>query len=220
MSHWIPEPVFVRLLILASSIVISHLESSESGLSNQKPLVAYLYLTYQEQPPLEHLLGSVAKQFLDPSKQHPQLLKRLSSQSRQQHPSLKEVHEILADVTRDRQVYIIVDALDEYPPDLRDDLVHHLRKIKKDINLFVTSRRFEGFERTARGFERLDIVAQNQDIQEYIDYVIERHSELRNSIDRAPDLRADIGETLIKKSSGMYGLASSMCYVDLNAIKG
>lgn len=173
--------------------------------------MAYLYLAYEDRPPLEHLLGSVAKQLLDSTKLPPSL-KRIWNRQRhifdrnspsQQHPSLEEVHEILADVTRDRQVYIIVDALDECVPELRVNLVNHLQKISKDINLLVTSRMFEGFDRMAEGFSQIPVAARSDDIQRYIDYVIEKRGGLQDTIKEDPNLRKYIGESVTQKSSQM-----------------
>lgn len=204
--------------IRRSSIIINHLEEPHFKSNNQEPAVAYLYLTYKDQPSLEHLLGSVAKQLLGSSKELPDSLKRIwdkqpgvsdKNSVRRHHPSLTELDEILVDVTRGRQVYIIVDALDEYAPELRAELVEHLRKIREDINLLVTSRLLEGLDSMAHGFKRLEVAAQSQDIHEYIDHVIKKHHRLQHMVGTDPNLRKDIRHNVTKKSSQMYEPASS-----------
>lgn len=196
---------------MTSSIIVNHLKEPKFKPGRNEPAVVYLYLTYKEQPPLEHLLGSIVRQLVEGSKDKglPLSIKtlwesqRFKTKEHQNHPSLRDLDEILAELTKGRQVYIIVDALDECTPNLRKMLIDHLRKIREDINLLVTSRLLEGLDKMVVGFKRLDVVAQKEDIHKYIDDEITKADRLQDMFTREKDLRKEIRYKVTEKCSQM-----------------
>ena len=158
---------------MLSSIVINHLQShckevykrqllklsnqhrKELGLVDQvevqRMTVLYLYLNYKETKiqTFPHLLGSLLKQLIQgqDSSPLPESVKDLYASSKGElRPGNSDLVGILKSEVeaKFKRVYLVVDALDEFPENDRQDLLNNLRDIGSDrLSLLVTSRAFD-----------------------------------------------------------------------------
>ncbi|MCJ1413979.1 hypothetical protein MMC32_000304 [Xylographa parallela] len=156
-----------------SSIVINHLQNhckeaykkqllklsnqhrKELGLGDQlevqRMTVLYLYLNYKETKTqtFPHLLGSLLKQLIQGQELGPlpDTVKELYASSKGElRPGNTDLIGILKSEVeaKFRRVYLVVEALDEFPENDRQDLLDSLRGISSErISLLVTSRAFD-----------------------------------------------------------------------------
>lgn len=108
-------------------------------------------------------------------------------------PSMAEVQSLLHDaIARWSKVYIIVDALDEYPEDDRQILLNDLVSCGT-INLMVMSRPHIQLPRPFhQNFEAINIRPNPGDICQYIDGRIRNSSRLLSHLKSRPELRDEI----------------------------
>lgn len=92
--------------------------------------------------------------------------------------------------------YLIVDALDEFDSSQRQNLLFRLKGIQ-NASLLVTSR-----NKKANGFEARDVIANENDIKNYIDRAINL-SDLSNRVDEDGTLREEIKLIVTKKADGV-----------------
>jgi hypothetical protein len=85
-------------------------------------------------------------------------------------PSLDEVRTALAsEIGTYSKVFVIVDALDESPEGgIRESLLKELRALALTARLLVTSRDIPSIAQHFHHAKRLDIFADDQDVQEYV----------------------------------------------------
>ncbi|KAJ7080059.1 hypothetical protein C8R44DRAFT_534042, partial [Mycena epipterygia] len=118
-------------------------------------------------------------------------------------PSPAEDHAVLHSTIADySQVFILVDALDEYPD---DDLLQHLYDLGPRVNLLVTSRYIPINHITS--FEKLEIRAREVDIRTYLEGRIMKSPRLSKHIQNSPDLREAMEARIVQRSDGMFLLA-------------
>jgi len=126
-----------------SSIVINHLQEQFEGAITP---VVYLYLNHKEKQmqTLVNLLSSLLKQLVEHhnSNRISAEIKNLYLKAREARPQIKEIDELLRSSLKDfKRVFIVVDALDECPEDLRIELSRRLHAIRsKEVSLMVTQR--------------------------------------------------------------------------------
>jgi hypothetical protein len=85
-------------------------------------------------------------------------------------PSLKEVVDVLhSSFAAFSTVYIIVDAIDEYPEAQRCILLQRLAAMGPTVNLLITSRPHISPDPSFRNLDALEIRASEDDIREYVD---------------------------------------------------
>jgi hypothetical protein len=174
----------------------------KNGRANNK--IAFLYLTYKQETSLHQLLGSVARQLVDDEMPTPKPLKDLRKKNLntgRKEPTLQELDELLHELVADKQVFIIVDALDELKAD-RKKLVNHLSRVHRNIKLLFTSRLLENFEELSEGFKQIEIVAHRNDIHGYIDHVICQSRRLGKFMKLDSTLEEDIKYEVTRKSDG------------------
>ncbi|MCJ1383169.1 hypothetical protein MMC17_006282 [Xylographa soralifera] len=156
-----------------SSIVVNHLQGhckeaykeqlsnlsnqhrKELGLSDQlkvqRMTVLYLYLNYKETKTqtFPHLLGSLLKQLIQGQELGPlpESVKDLYASSMGElRPGTGDLIGVLKSEVeaKFKKVYLVVDALDEFPENNRQDLLNSLQDIGSErISLLVTSRAFD-----------------------------------------------------------------------------
>jgi hypothetical protein len=121
-------------------------------------------------------------------------------------PSLEETHSILCSIISEfSSVFIVVDALDEYPEEQRDILLHCLSKLGPAVNLMLTSRPHISIETAAEGaiMDILEIRANENDIRRYIAAQIAKSSRLSKHVKNCPSLRGEIERRIIWCNDGM-----------------
>ncbi|KAJ7071594.1 ankyrin repeat-containing domain protein [Mycena amicta] len=190
------------------SIVVDHLKTQFPSAG-----VACIYLNHKEteiQTP-SNLLASLWRQLV--------FGKIISAQSRvrqifQQHsemhtsPSLGEIQEVLRSVVAEwSKVYIVVDALDEYPEDERTVLLKHLTTIHPTVSLLLTSRPSINLDVSPPHLSTLEIRASDEDIRKYLEEQIQRSSRLSLHVKNRPELRDEITTKIQGIADGMFLLA-------------
>ncbi|KAJ7252326.1 ankyrin repeat-containing domain protein [Mycena rebaudengoi] len=161
-----------------ASIVINHLREN---LANENTGVAVLYLDHRaietHSPP--NLLAVHA-------------------------PILEETYSVLHSTLSDfSSVFIVVDALDEYPEEYRDPLLRRLCQLESPVRLMLTSRPHISIDHIIPNIDTLDIRATEEDIREYVRAQILKSSRLSRHIAKASDLQHTIEEKIVKRSDGM-----------------
>ncbi|KAJ7080062.1 hypothetical protein C8R44DRAFT_908945, partial [Mycena epipterygia] len=122
-------------------------------------------------------------------------------------PSPAEAHAVLCSVIREySKVFILVDALDEYPEAQRDALLWHLSVLGPCVNLLVTSRPHIIINHIT-SFETLEIRAREVDIRKYLEGQIMKSPRLSKHIQNSPDLREAMEARIVQRSDGMFLLA-------------
>ncbi|KAK8115380.1 hypothetical protein PG999_007449 [Apiospora kogelbergensis] len=170
--------------VIAYSI-INDLKSLAESSSSHDILVAYLYLTYTSQADVKILLGSILRQLQAGSNLNEQVLKKFRdcrqcgrSGSQVQPPSMNDIRQMLSAVAKHKTVFVVVDALDESEQEIRQDLLEYIKDIGPNVKLLVTSRHLHHLETLQQGFQTSEIQAHNDDIEEYIESVIRKHTFL------------------------------------------
>jgi hypothetical protein len=200
----VPCQFIVHLtIIVARSMVVDHLAAE---FHNQNISVACIYLNHKEievQTPAK-LLAGLWRQLV--------FGRDISSAEGlyQQHhekdttPSVNEVFDVLCSVIRvHAKVYIIVDAIDEYPEGQRQILLDYLVVMGSTVNLMITSRphiRPNGF---LPNLEALEIRADEDDIRRYVAGQIQKSSWLSKHVQVRADLREEILSTITRTVDGM-----------------
>jgi hypothetical protein len=120
-------------------------------------------------------------------------------------PSLEEVVSVLrSSITELSKVFIIIDAMDEYPEVQRHTLLKHLAKMGSKVNSMITSRPNISPECFSfQNLKTLDIYAMSEDIQAYIDAQVNLSPRLSEYIEEKPELRDDIHAKIIGAVDGM-----------------
>ncbi|KAJ7487929.1 hypothetical protein FB451DRAFT_1390903 [Mycena latifolia] len=170
-----------------ASMVVHHLRSQFQG---ENIGVAWIYLNHKEtdiQSP-SNLLASLWRQlvFRKPISLEILTLHALHHEQRTR-PTLNEIYSQLSSAVAEYlKVYIIVDALDEYPEDRRSILLESLAKIEP------TSWRFAQLE---------------DDIRCYVEKQIQRSVRLSRHLTARPEIKDEIEKKFVRNVDGMFLLA-------------
>ncbi|KAJ7722542.1 hypothetical protein B0H14DRAFT_3170152 [Mycena olivaceomarginata] len=169
------------------SMVVNHLRSL-----NANTAVACIYLNHKEtemQTPVD-LLSSLWKQLVVGTR-----------------PSLDEVFQILSSAIGEySKVYLIVDALDEYPEAPRLKLLEHLSMAMAvpTVNLMFTLRPHITLDPFFPGRRVIDIKATEKDIRQYINMYIQRSPRLSKHVRTRPGLGEEIKSRILSNVEGIY----------------
>ncbi|KAJ6487291.1 ankyrin repeat domain-containing protein, partial [Mycena vulgaris] len=198
-----------------ASMVADHL--SAACRNNRDTGIACIYLNHKEvdnQTPSKLLAGLWRQLALD--KDISSVIENLYKQHREKGtvPSLEEVVNVLRSSLKEfSKVFVIVDALDEYPNESpgfqRETLLQYLAEMGSNVNLMITSRPNISPESSSLpNLETLDIQAAPEDIQAYINAQIKLSPRLSKHVQRQPKLGEDIHSKISSKSvDGMFLLA-------------
>ncbi|KAJ7021489.1 hypothetical protein C8F04DRAFT_905423, partial [Mycena alexandri] len=176
------------------SMVVNYLGTQFKGRDTG---VACIYLNHKEvenQTPSRLLAGLWRQLVLDRD------IGSIAEELYQQHqekgtaPSLEEVDNVLSSSFKMfSQVFIIVDAMDEYPEFQREILLQKLAAMGSNVNLMITSRPNISLEPSSfRNLERLDIHAMEDDLRKYVDAQIVSSPRLRTHVMKQPGLQDEI----------------------------
>ncbi|KAF8188272.1 ankyrin repeat-containing domain protein, partial [Mycena galopus ATCC 62051] len=191
-----------------ASVVVDHFKEVTRS---ENAALAFIYLNHKEiqsQSP-SNLLAALWRQLM--------IGKTISEASRIQwlyeehsekgtRPSLAEIHEVLSlEVAQWRKIYIVVDALDEYPEDERVVLLNYLTTLGPTVNLMLTSR--SHITLPSLPYMIVEIRASNKDIRQFVDQRIQYHSWLSLHVKTLPELREQIITRIVGAVDGMFLLA-------------
>ncbi|KAJ7706659.1 ankyrin repeat-containing domain protein [Mycena rosella] len=205
---WCPGMPGAGKTVLAS-VVVDHLR--ETLAQGENIGVAAMYLNHKEtevQTP-SNLLAGIWRQlvFRKPvSLAVPELYEKHREPCTR--PALKKILEVLlSTVATYSKVYLIVDALDEYPEDKRNILLKNLSALGQTVDLMLTSRPHINIHTTFESVQTLEIRATADDVRKYVDEQITKSSRLSSHIKSRPDLREEIETHIVESSDGMFLLA-------------
>ncbi|KAJ7210932.1 ankyrin repeat-containing domain protein [Mycena rebaudengoi] len=123
-------------------------------------------------------------------------------------PSLEDMHNLLhSTVIEYSKVYLIIDALDEYPELRRHKLLKYLAGFRPELNLLLTSRPHVEPETFFPNTPSLEIRATEEDIHHYVKGQIQDSPRLSKHVQSHPELRQEIETKIISKVDGMFLLA-------------
>jgi hypothetical protein len=186
-----------------SSLVVNHLgiRASQENIG-----VACLYMNHKEtdsQTP-QNLLGGLLRQLLlkrsIPTPVHTTYEHHCDKRTK---PTLEDLGIMLNSViSQYSKVYVVVDAMDEYPEESCKVLLQSLSKFGLTTNLMITSRPNISAESFFSGSSTLEIQATTDDIAHYVNQQISS-SSLSKHIKGRPELHAKIKSTISSNAGGM-----------------
>lgn len=137
---------------------------------------------------LANLLGCLVRQFVNqPSDISDSLKGRLERNVTQR--SVGTLMAILKErLSVSRKAFIILDALDEYPEDLRDDLLSKLLELQPTASILVTMRLSENMPIQLDDQPRLQIRAKKDDIKAYVAHQVHTLGRLPKLVRGKPNL--------------------------------
>jgi hypothetical protein len=119
-------------------------------------------------------------------------------------PSLDEVFNVLQAVLGQySKVYVILDAIDEYPEAQRQILLQYLMAMGSTVNLILTSRPHIRPDGSLPNLEALEICASEDDIRRYVEGQIQKSSWLSKHVQSRADLGEEILATITRTVDGM-----------------
>lgn len=167
--------------------------------------VAYIYCNYKDkdaQTPTNLVVGLWA-QLVRKSGSLSTEVRDLYSQN--SPPTLDEASKILqCEIARYSKIFVVIDALDEYPEGDRSTLLKRLRELRPPINLMVTSRPLDDIANDLEGSSRLRISANVEDVRAYIGGRISDEKRLSGFVGKDATLGANIVNTVAGKAQEMY----------------
>ncbi|KAL8940049.1 MAG: hypothetical protein Q9216_003023 [Gyalolechia sp. 2 TL-2023] len=189
-----------------ASIVVDHLRN---GFESSHPFgVAAAYCNFKEQDTQspENLIAGLCVQLMDDSDPMPEMLMELykSHHSRKTRPMLSDVFKVFIEATKRLQTtYLVIDALDECPSEVRDVLVPELRALPSDIKLLVTTRHVDSITRLFSASSTIEVLARRDDLEKYIISKIASSSRLSGLLKGRATLVNEICDKIIEKANGM-----------------
>lgn len=188
-----------------ASAVNDHLEE----LPRTKNIAAvYIYCEYKQvaEQTISNLLGSILGQLIQQGKVDLESFRSNYHQSKNHRTQLSpaELSKIInAAANRLSRLYIVIDALDECDDATRLKLVSEIRRLPSHTHTLVTSRFSPDTENLLDDSTKLEIRAQDIDLQSYIkDRAIEE-PRLGKHVQKDPSLLSDITEAIIENAQGM-----------------
>ncbi|KAF7296291.1 Ankyrin 2,3/unc44 [Mycena chlorophos] len=186
------------------SVIVDHF----TQIQKQDPDIGcgFLYLNYQQSDTqtLQNLLAAIWRQLIynkstgiDDAK-----AMYLSCQERETTLSLEEIQSLLQDFSPSfKQIYIMLDALNEYSSN-RQDLISNILQIGKNVKLLVMSRPNIAAPEEQE-LSRLLIEAHPEDIEKFISSNIKQYDNLHALIAKDSNLQSRIIKELTETANGM-----------------
>lgn len=186
-----------------SSIVVENLRAE---LESQNIGVAVIYLNHKEietQTP-SNLLSALWRQLIFRKPISEDVHRLYETHRERRRPSLEDTYSILCStVSEHSSVFIVVDALDEYPEGQRHSLLRRLSSLGPNVNLMMMSRPHIDVFHAIPTLETLEIRAKEEDIRRYLEAQILDSLRLSKHIKNYPALREEIEEQIVRRSDGM-----------------
>jgi hypothetical protein len=181
--------------------------SLEETFENQNVGIAYIYCVYREQTSPSELVASLLKQLI----QHrPVVSKNILDlykyhRRKQTRPPLTDYLRVLfSEVRHFSRVFILIDALDECSEEqrTRDLFLSEVLKLVPLVSVLVTSRDEPNKKIGFQDEPALVIHATEEDVRRYLETRLEK--ELSNFVRKGSPLWAEIVDTIVKMSHGMF----------------
>ncbi|KAJ7099058.1 ankyrin repeat-containing domain protein [Mycena crocata] len=189
-----------------ASIVVHHLRKTLTLPGNSG--VAVLYLNHKETviQSVGNLLASLWRQlvFRQPMTEK---IHELYEEHREPgtRPSVDDIHRVLhSTVGEYSKIFLIVDALDEYPEVQRKSLLGKLSDLGPNINILLTSRPHVDVSNMFDDSQTLEIQATADDIRKYVNGQIDKSPQLFKHVKARPELRQTIETLSIERRSKLH----------------
>jgi hypothetical protein len=195
----------ISVLKIVRSIVINHLKTSFPN-SQGDVAIVFAYCRHSDQYSLTDILASLVKQL---HQHHPGVLSHVVESVYLKHredgasPKQEELLDILQkSIPSFDRVYIIVDGVDEFPYDARNDFLTAL--VSLQARLLLTSRP-SVTSYSLQGVPHIDVGDENQiDIEFFIDRKIRESAILMGLLIRNEQIWNEICAKLKETSKNMY----------------
>ncbi|RMZ72366.1 ankyrin repeat [Pyrenophora seminiperda CCB06] len=194
---------------IMTSVAISHVEEHTD---RRDVAIAYVYCSYtdsQLQSEIE-LISSLTRQLIEQTHPIPLEVKTYRDRwiEKRSYPTQEDRVSLIKDIAlRFSKTYIFVDALDECPEQNRNAFLHMLRMLEPFTRLFITSRPHLELQTRFTNLSRIEITASHSDIQVYLESEISTSSRMSLLTAKDPTLKAEIIDTISRKSEGMFLVA-------------
>ncbi|KAF3184865.1 hypothetical protein TWF225_005776 [Orbilia oligospora] len=194
---------------ILTSIVVNDLITRFNG--DLTVGIAYIYCNFKRgyEQQLDDLLASLLKQ-LAAQCQHslPSSIKELHTKLRRTRPSHEDIVKILRSIIKTyySRVFIVIDALDEYPiSNGRMKFLSELFRLydKYGANIFATSRLIPQITETFKSSTTLEIRAHDEDVRNYLNEQISQTGD-----DLLENYREHIKTGIANAARGMFLLAT------------
>ena len=120
-------------------------------------------------------------------------------------PHLAEVSKCLQVTLKSfARTYLIIDAIDECPETVREDLITTLRGLPSNVYILITSRPIDTIGLALDKPTRLEISAHSEGIAGFVGNRLHRSAMLRRFVSADPELGMLITNTISEESHGMY----------------
>ncbi|KAJ6579081.1 ankyrin repeat domain-containing protein [Mycena vulgaris] len=204
---WCPGMPGAGKTVLAF-LVFSHLEAQARD-NNIGLACVYLNHKETETQTLPNLLGGLWKQVML-EKSIPLAVETLYEyhHKRKTRPHLNEFRKALNfSISQYAKVYLVIDALDECPEDVRHPFLEYLVTLGPNVNIMMTSRPHMGLDSVFSDLQSLEIRATDDDICKYLMMQMKHLPRLSRHIKTRPDLQDDIQSKIVDSCKGMFLLA-------------
>ena len=176
--------------------------------------IAFLYFQSGDTDTLtiEDLLASILKQLAQAHEHFSEDLEKLylGHSSRFIRPSLADIAGALQSETkRYCKLYILIDALDEYPDQLWATLLRQLTSSFTTANILITSRPLVNIARQLQDSAQLETEPNVDDMRLYIKGRICESTLLSRAVDKDPCLAEDIMNQVTGNAKKMYAVSNN-----------
>jgi hypothetical protein len=202
-----------QLTLIISALAYDYLENLNAGHSSTAVVCVFCDYTEKDAQTPAALLGSIWRQLFDTNMHIPQDISELYQKCVDEGatPTCQQISDLLPPLFASRQVYIIVDALDECAEEPgrehRSLFLQHLLNLQLlyHVNLLFTSRPNDDILALFTPDGSVPIRARESDIALYIKSRLKDERRLRTNIRKDPSLETEVTSTIIRKSQDMYG---------------
>jgi hypothetical protein len=198
-------PALILLPTAPSSIVIDYLRTT---FDQQKQIsIIFAYCRYTEKYSATQIFSSWVKQFLQHNRSTIQYIGQyfLSDETEEPRMTNRQLLQFLSAIALAyERVFIVLDGLDEAEESDGQQLLDGLSSLPSNMHSLIMSRPLMLFEYLVPGAEFLDIQAQNEDIERFVETRIDEIPTLR-AVLRGEDAAKDqLCAAIKEKSSGMW----------------
>jgi hypothetical protein len=191
-------------------MVIDHILASFIGEASSGIGIAWFYCDYTNEDSMktvEHTVSCLLRQLLESLDTLPASITTLykahkESQFRMPRPSVAELTGLLDSVLASfSRVFVIIDALDEYPSHTRNNFLQVLRRLDPS-HLLITSREHIRLDEVIPEYLRIDVHADEQDLKVYARSRLDK-LHLARQVRAKPELQDAIINQVISSASDL-----------------
>lgn len=189
-----------------ASVIIDHLTKVQAYLRPEGAhSIAYLYMSHKERCSTVQLVGSIIRQIIAKDRELPDAVRQLweGCSRGTQDATEGELQNLLREVVNGSSgIFLIIDALDECHPDDRLRLLEMLPDLAK-LSIIVTSRQLDEFRDVSKGFTKVNVQANDADLDIFIDNEFDKRFRLLELEEQDPKIRRNVKHQVKQKCGGV-----------------